>query len=119
MRADPFVQLKLLDVQQLDIEIDQNRHRARELPAIFTVNDLAGRQSALRDHTVAAATRASDLSRELRKAESDVEQVRARAERLCSYQKRIAVQTERACTLEKCLTNYQCVTPKDVKTYGL
>ncbi len=50
------------------------------------------------------------------KGEADV---RARAERLCSYQKRIAVQTERACTLEKCLTNYQCVTPKDEKTYGL
>ena len=45
--------------------------------------------------------------------------VRARAERLCGYQKRQAVQTERACTLEKCVTNYQCVTPKDVKTYGL
>ncbi len=81
MRADPFVQLRLLDVQQLDIEIDQNRHRASELPAIATANELAARQAALRDHTVAAATRASDLSRELRKAESDVEQVRARAER--------------------------------------
>ena len=46
------------------------------------------------------------------------DEVRARAERLCSYQKRIAVQTKRACTLEKCLTNYQCVTSKDVKTYG-
>ncbi len=50
------------------------------------------------------------------KGEADV---RARAERLCGYQKRQAVQTERACTLEKCVTNYQCVTPKDVKTYGL
>ena len=50
------------------------------------------------------------------KGEADV---RARAERLCGYQKRQAVQTERACTLEKCVTNYQCVTPKDVKAYGL
>ena len=47
------------------------------------------------------------------------EDVRIRAERLCGYRKRIAVQTERACTLNFCTTNYQCVTKKDVKAYGL
>lgn len=44
---------------------------------------------------------------------------KARAERLCREQKRLAVQTERACTLTQCTTSYQCVAPADAKAYGL
>lgn len=44
---------------------------------------------------------------------------RERAERLCGQQKRLAIQTERACTLTQCTTSYQCVAPKDAKAYGL
>ena len=44
---------------------------------------------------------------------------KARADRMCGQQKRSAVQSERACTLEMCVSHYQCVTPKDVKAYGL
>ena len=46
-------------------------------------------------------------------------EARTRAERLCSQQKRLAIQTERACTLTQCTTSYQCVAPKDAKAYGL
>lgn len=44
---------------------------------------------------------------------------RARAERECGRQKRLAVQTQRACSLSRCTTHYQCVTAKDAKEYGL
>jgi hypothetical protein len=44
---------------------------------------------------------------------------RSRADQLCGREKLQAVQSERACTLERCTTHYQCVTPKDVKAYGL
>ena len=44
---------------------------------------------------------------------------RARADRVCGQQKRLAVQTERACSMTRCTTHYQCVTPADAKAYGL
>lgn len=81
MKADPASQLILLEVQHLDLDIERNRHRARTLPETIRVQELTARDAALRDHTAAAATRASDLAREVRKAEADVEQVRSRADR--------------------------------------
>lgn len=44
---------------------------------------------------------------------------KARADNLCKRNKRLAVQAERGCTLDRCVTHFQCVTPKDVKDYGL
>mgnify|MGYP001267649450 CR=1 FL=1 len=44
---------------------------------------------------------------------------RSRAEQLCGQEKKLAVQSERACSLERCTTSYQCVKPKDAKEYGL
>ncbi|MDQ5878006.1 MAG: hypothetical protein QG584_144 [Pseudomonadota bacterium] len=44
---------------------------------------------------------------------------RSKADQLCGREKMLAVQAERACTLERCTTHYQCVTPKDAKNYGL
>jgi hypothetical protein len=37
------------------------------------------------------------------------EEVRQRAERLCAQKKQVAIKTSRACSLERCTTNYQCV----------
>ena len=51
--------------------------------------------------------------------EAGEESARSRAESECSKMKRVAVQSERGCTLEKCVTHFQCVTPKDAKAYGL
>jgi predicted nucleic acid-binding Zn-ribbon protein len=81
VKAEPSSQLILLEVQRLDLEIERNRHRARTLPETVTVKELSARDAALRDHTTAAATRATDLARAVRKAEADVAQVRARADR--------------------------------------
>jgi len=68
-------------VQALDTRLDQLAHRRATLPEHATIASLEARVAALRDQIVAAQTEESDLGRELTKAEGDVDQVRARAER--------------------------------------
>jgi len=74
-------QRRLLDVQALDTRVRQLEHRRRTLPVLEKIagldTDLADLDKAL----VASRTEAGDLRRELSKAETDVEQVRTRAER--------------------------------------
>lgn len=68
-------------MQALDTRLDQLAHRRATLPEHATIASLETRVAALRDQIVAAQTEESDLGRELTKAEGDVDQVRARAER--------------------------------------
>ena len=81
MKADPFVQLRLLDLQALDSTLDRLAHKRKTLPALAEIarrDDLvAGRQG----DVVLAQTLVSDLQRELDKAEADIEQVRTRKKR--------------------------------------
>jgi predicted nucleic acid-binding Zn-ribbon protein len=77
--AEPAVQLRLLDLQALDSRLDQIEHRRRSLPALATIAEVESKLAALRDRIIAAETEVSDLERVLAKAESDVEQVRARS----------------------------------------
>jgi hypothetical protein len=79
VNAEPAVQLRLLDLQALDSRLDLIEHQRRSHPAIATIAGLDGRLAALRDRIVAAETEVTDLERVLAKAETDVEQVRARA----------------------------------------
>ncbi|MCA0328783.1 MAG: C4-type zinc ribbon domain-containing protein [Actinobacteria bacterium] len=79
MNAEPAVQLRLLDLQALDVRLDQIEHRRRTLPQLAQIAELEGRVNAVRDRVVAAETEVSDLERAMAKAETDVEQVRARA----------------------------------------
>ena len=79
MNAEPAVQLRLLDLQALDSRLALIEHKRRSLPQLATIADLEGRIAALRDRIVAGETEVDDLERGLAKAESDVEQVRARA----------------------------------------
>jgi predicted nucleic acid-binding Zn-ribbon protein len=71
----------LLDVQAHDTRLAQLAHRRRTLPEHAEVERLTQRRRALADEIVAASTAASDLRRELSRAEADVEQVRARVTR--------------------------------------
>ncbi len=81
MKADPFVQLRLLDVQTLDSQLDSLEHRIRTLPEHAQLQDLA-RQRAVVDNRVRdLQVRVSDLTAEQEKADADVEQVKARRER--------------------------------------
>ena len=81
LKADPLAQLKLLDVQELDSRLDQLRHQLGTLPETVEIASLtASRQeldNQLRDTQIAA----DDLTLEQKKADVDVEQVRARRER--------------------------------------
>jgi predicted nucleic acid-binding Zn-ribbon protein len=68
-------------VQALDTRLDQLAHRRRTLPEHAALAELDTELGVLRDQQVEAETEQSDLARELKKAEGDVDQVRARAER--------------------------------------
>jgi predicted nucleic acid-binding Zn-ribbon protein len=81
LKAAPQAQLRLLDLQELDASLDRLAHRRRTLPELAEIERLEGRLTELRDAIVAAETEAGDLQREQKKAEQDVEQVRARADR--------------------------------------
>lgn len=81
MKADPFVQLRLLDLQALDNALDRLAHRRRTLPALAEISRLNGLISARRDDVALASANVSDLQRELDKAEADIEQVRTRRTR--------------------------------------
>lgn len=81
LKAAASDQQRLLDVQALDTRIDQLTHRRATLPEHAALAELETRLGALGDQIVGAETEASDLARELSKAEGDVDQVRVRAER--------------------------------------
>ena len=81
MKADPFVQLRLLELQGLDSALDRLRHRRRTLPELAEMARLDGLVDALRDGVVRAETEVSDLAREQLKFDKEIEQVRARRDR--------------------------------------
>lgn len=81
MKAEPHAQLRLIDLQDLDSTLDRLAHRRRTLPEIAEAERLRDRLVELRDAIVGAETEVGDLDREQRKAEQDVDQVRARADR--------------------------------------
>ena len=81
MKADPFVQLRLLELQGFDSALDRLRHRRRTLPELAEMARLDGLVDALRDSVVRAETEVSDLAREQLKFEKEIELVRARRDR--------------------------------------
>lgn len=81
MKADPFVQLRLLELQALDSALDRLAHRRRTLPELAEIERLEKAVDALRDDTVRAQTEVSDLARESKKFEDEIEQVRTRKAR--------------------------------------
>lgn len=81
MKASPEDQQRLLEVQAHDARIDRIAYQRRTLPQIARAAELEERSITLRDDIVVAQTEQSDLEREQRKSDGDVEQVRARATR--------------------------------------
>ncbi|WP_162450066.1 DUF7581 domain-containing protein [Phytoactinopolyspora mesophila] len=81
MNADPETQLRLLDVQALDLKLDQLAHRRRTLPEVAEVESLAAEHTRLGDAEVVAQTTVADLEREQKRADADVEKVRTRKSR--------------------------------------
>lgn len=71
----------MLGIQALDTRLDQLAHRRRSLPEAAEADRLAAERAALEQAIGAVEVRLSDLAREQRKADSDVEQVRTRKAR--------------------------------------
>lgn len=70
-----------MDLQAVDTALSQLAHRRDHLPEVGRITDLDQRLSGLRDDVVRAETEVSDLDREQKRIDRDVEQVRQRADR--------------------------------------
>ena len=81
MNADPAAQRRLLDLAAVDAELTRAAHRRRSLPELAEIEQVDKALLACRDSLVAAETAASDLDREIRKLEGEIDQVRAREDR--------------------------------------
>lgn len=78
LKADPFAQLSLLDLQAQDSTLAQLTHRKNSLPEIATINELNAQATELNGQRVEADTQVSDLTRDQKKADLEVEQVKSR-----------------------------------------
>lgn len=81
MKAAPEQQLRLLDLQAIDIRMTQLAHSRASLPEHARLIELVRDVADLDAELVRARMSVGDLEREVAKAEADVAQVRARAAR--------------------------------------
>ncbi|MCX4551429.1 C4-type zinc ribbon domain-containing protein [Streptomyces sp. NBC_01387] len=81
MNAAHADQIRLLDVQSLDVRLSQLAHKRKSLPEHAEIDSLTKDLTQLRDLLVAVRTEESDTAREQTKAEQDVDQVRQRSAR--------------------------------------
>ena len=81
MKADPAVQLRLLDVQELDSKLDSLRHQLSSIPEAKALAELRRGRADVDDAARDARILVADLTEEQSRADADVEQVRARRER--------------------------------------
>jgi predicted nucleic acid-binding Zn-ribbon protein len=81
LKADPAVQLRLLDVQELDSKLDSLRHQLSSIPEAKALAELRRGRADVDDAARDARILVADLTEEQSRADADVEQVRARRER--------------------------------------
>ncbi|MEU3645333.1 C4-type zinc ribbon domain-containing protein [Lentzea sp. NPDC034063] len=81
MKADPAVQRRLLDLAEVDAELARVTHRRRTLPVIAEINEVEQQLRTKQDALVAVETTLTDLDRDVKRQETEIEQVRARGER--------------------------------------
>jgi uncharacterized protein len=81
VNADPAAQRRLLDLAAVDAELTRAAHRRRSLPELAEIEQIDKALRAGRDSLITAETAASDLDREIRKLETEIDQVRAREDR--------------------------------------
>jgi predicted nucleic acid-binding Zn-ribbon protein len=81
LKADPFAQLKLLDVQEIDSHLDALAHQLRTMPEIAALADNETRRKQLDDRARDLRVAVGDLTAEQKKADADVEPVKGRRER--------------------------------------
>jgi predicted nucleic acid-binding Zn-ribbon protein len=81
VNASPETQLRLLDLQAADADLDRLAHRRRTVPEIADLERLSARLDDVGDDVVRAETEDSDLARDQKKIENEVDLVRTRADR--------------------------------------
>jgi predicted nucleic acid-binding Zn-ribbon protein len=81
VKADPFVQLRLLELQAVDSDLARLAHKRKTLPELAEIARLEGLVDALRDGIVRLETEVSDLAREQARYEREIDQVRSRKDR--------------------------------------
>lgn len=81
LKADPFVQRRLLDLARIDRELSAVTHRRRSLPELAVIESSGGRLAELRAAAALGSAELGDLDRAAGKLETEVEAVRARAAR--------------------------------------
>lgn len=81
MNADPDAQRHLLDLADVDAELARIAHRRRSMPELAEVDAAERERQSWRDAVVTAETAISDLDRDIRKLEAEIDQVRAREDR--------------------------------------
>ena len=81
MKSSRQEQVRLLELQGIDIEIARLDYRAKTLPVLEKSEQAERGRDAHRDLAIAGGAERSDVEAELRRAESDVEQVVGRIEK--------------------------------------
>lgn len=81
MKADPAVQRRLLDLAQVDAELSRVTHRRRTLPEIAEIAEAEKTVRAKQDALTTVETALGDLDRDVKRQETEIDQVRAREER--------------------------------------
>jgi len=81
VKADPAVQRRLLDLAQVDAELARVTHRRRTLPEIAEIAEAEKSARAKQDALTTVETTLGDLTRDLKRQETEIDQVRARQER--------------------------------------
>lgn len=81
MKATPEDQLRLLDLQKVDAEIDLLNHRAKNLPEHLQITELESVKQSSDSELGLVLIDEADVKREVAKADADAEQVRTRKTR--------------------------------------
>lgn len=81
MRAAPADQVRLLDLQAVDLTLDQLAHRRRTLPEHAEAAAVEATLSDRRDAVTRARMAVDDIDRQIARVEKDVDLVRTRADR--------------------------------------
>lgn len=81
MKVDPEVQARLLELADVDGELDRVAHRRKTLPEQQKLDELQASLRTQQDALVKVQTLASDLDREVKRQEREVESVRAREDK--------------------------------------
>ncbi|HEV2779579.1 MAG TPA: C4-type zinc ribbon domain-containing protein [Actinophytocola sp.] len=81
MKADPAVQRRLLELADIDAELSRVEHRRRTLPELAEIATAELSVRHKRDAQVAIQTTLTDLDREVKRQEKEIDAVRAREDR--------------------------------------